>query len=335
MEVDLEGGTIDLGRMRVAIAFADLSGYTRLTEEEGELTAVDAVERFLDAIEATLPDEARVIKTIGDEAMIVGSDPTHADRLGRRLPEPAHRAAAAADRHPLRGRPVPRRRLLRPRGQHRLAGRGPVGRRRGARHAAGGRGRGRRSPHLEFDAHRRGQAEGVHRAHGDPDRPPAGRGADVRGRARRRACCRPRAPVVVMFSGGRDSTCLLDLAVRIAGADAVTAVHANYGLRGRPTPTSATAPRCARRSGSSSTSAGRCGRRVDAPTGGPAAETSRRGPGPSATGPRPTSPSPAAPTSPPGTRAQIRSRRSSTGSPPRRAGARCSGCAARRRRAPR
>ncbi len=61
--------------MRVAIAFADLAGYTRLTEEEGELTAVDAVERFVEAVEVTLPDEARVIKTIGDEAMIVGSDP--------------------------------------------------------------------------------------------------------------------------------------------------------------------------------------------------------------------------------------------------------------------
>ncbi|MEA2211508.1 MAG: adenylate cyclase [Solirubrobacteraceae bacterium] len=75
MEADLGGTPIDLGRMRVAIAFADLAGYTRLTEEEGELTAVDAVERFVDAVELTLPDEARVIKTIGDEAMIVSSDP--------------------------------------------------------------------------------------------------------------------------------------------------------------------------------------------------------------------------------------------------------------------
>ncbi len=38
-------------------------------------------------------------------------------------------------------------------------------------------------------------------------------------------------PVVVMLSGGRDSTCLLDLAARISGAGAVTALHVNYGLR--------------------------------------------------------------------------------------------------------
>ena len=74
METDLEGDA-DLGRMRVAIAFADLAGYTRLTEEQGELQAVDAVERFVEGVEASLPDEARVIKTIGDEVMIVGSDP--------------------------------------------------------------------------------------------------------------------------------------------------------------------------------------------------------------------------------------------------------------------
>jgi adenylate cyclase len=74
MEADLDGGSLDLGRMRVAIAFADLAGYTRLTEEEGEEEAVSAVERFIENVEVTLPDDARVIKTIGDEVMVVGSD---------------------------------------------------------------------------------------------------------------------------------------------------------------------------------------------------------------------------------------------------------------------
>ncbi|HEY8867537.1 MAG TPA: tRNA lysidine(34) synthetase TilS, partial [Solirubrobacteraceae bacterium] len=41
----------------------------------------------------------------------------------------------------------------------------------------------------------------------------------------------PDAPVVVLLSGGRDSVCLLDLAVRVAGPAAVTALHVNYGLR--------------------------------------------------------------------------------------------------------
>jgi adenylate cyclase len=76
MESDLDTEEIDLGRMRVAIAFADLAGYTRLTEEEGELEAVDTVEKFVEAVESTLPEDSRIIKTIGDEVMIVGSDPT-------------------------------------------------------------------------------------------------------------------------------------------------------------------------------------------------------------------------------------------------------------------
>ncbi|MDQ6915128.1 MAG: MerR family transcriptional regulator [Actinomycetota bacterium] len=74
MEADLDEDELALGRLRVAIAFADLAGYTRLTEEEGEEEALDAVERFVEAVEHTLPDDARVIKTIGDEVMIVGSD---------------------------------------------------------------------------------------------------------------------------------------------------------------------------------------------------------------------------------------------------------------------
>src|SRR4051794_30010065 len=75
MEADLgEDAALDLGRLRVAIAFADLAGYTRMTEEVGEEEAVGAVERFVEAVEDSLPQEARVIKTIGDEVMIVCSD---------------------------------------------------------------------------------------------------------------------------------------------------------------------------------------------------------------------------------------------------------------------
>jgi tRNA(Ile)-lysidine synthase len=40
-----------------------------------------------------------------------------------------------------------------------------------------------------------------------------------------------RTPLVAMLSGGRDSVCLVELAVRLLGADAVTALHVNYGLR--------------------------------------------------------------------------------------------------------
>lgn len=38
-------------------------------------------------------------------------------------------------------------------------------------------------------------------------------------------------PLLVMLSGGRDSVCMLDLAVRARGAEAVSALHVNYGLR--------------------------------------------------------------------------------------------------------
>jgi len=56
------------------IAFADLAGYTRLTEEAGEEQALDVVEHFIESVGETLPDDARVIKTIGDEVMSVFPD---------------------------------------------------------------------------------------------------------------------------------------------------------------------------------------------------------------------------------------------------------------------
>jgi adenylate cyclase len=76
MEADLDQHErLDLGHLRVAIAFADLAGYTRMTEELGDEHAVGVVERFIAEVEHTLPDDARIIKTIGDEVMIVSSDP--------------------------------------------------------------------------------------------------------------------------------------------------------------------------------------------------------------------------------------------------------------------
>jgi adenylate cyclase len=76
MEADLDlNERLDLGHVRVAIAFADLAGYTRMTEELGDEYAVDIVERFIAEVEHTLPDDARIIKTIGDEVMVVSPDP--------------------------------------------------------------------------------------------------------------------------------------------------------------------------------------------------------------------------------------------------------------------
>ena len=73
MEGELDE-SVDLGRVRTAVAFADLAGWTRFTEEAGEEEALDFVEMFIDAVTETLPDDARVVKTIGDGVMIVGQD---------------------------------------------------------------------------------------------------------------------------------------------------------------------------------------------------------------------------------------------------------------------
>jgi tRNA(Ile)-lysidine synthase len=53
----------------------------------------------------------------------------------------------------------------------------------------------------------------------------------VEARVRADGLLAPGRRVVVLFSGGRDSTCLLDLAARITGPANVTALHVDYGLR--------------------------------------------------------------------------------------------------------
>ena len=74
MEVDY-GGMRQMGRVRMAFCFVDLTGFVRYTEEEGDEEALDLIERFIETVEATLPAEALIVKTIGDEVMIVSPDP--------------------------------------------------------------------------------------------------------------------------------------------------------------------------------------------------------------------------------------------------------------------
>src|SRR3954447_12977519 len=64
MEADVESDEA-YGRIKVAIAFADLAGYTRYVEEEGEVEALSYVERFIESVANTLPEGARLVKTIG------------------------------------------------------------------------------------------------------------------------------------------------------------------------------------------------------------------------------------------------------------------------------
>ena len=74
MEVDFAGQR-QMGRVQMAFCFVDLTGFTRYNEEEGDEEALDLIERFVETVEATLPSEALIVKTIGDEVMIVSPDP--------------------------------------------------------------------------------------------------------------------------------------------------------------------------------------------------------------------------------------------------------------------
>ncbi len=64
-----------------AVLFADLAGFTALTEAHGDEDAVDLVEEFSRQIQAKLPPTATLVKIVGDAAMIVAEDCVEAFRL--------------------------------------------------------------------------------------------------------------------------------------------------------------------------------------------------------------------------------------------------------------
>src|SRR3954467_15243389 len=55
--------------------------------------------------------------------------------------------------------------------------------------------------------------------------------SDLLERVRGTGLLSPDRPVVVLLSGGRDSVCLLGVAVELTGAANVSALHIDYGLR--------------------------------------------------------------------------------------------------------
>ncbi len=75
MESDMGAAASQVHHVPVTLCFIDLTGFTRYTEEEGDLEALDVVENFVETVEATLPREATIVKTIGDEVMVVSPDP--------------------------------------------------------------------------------------------------------------------------------------------------------------------------------------------------------------------------------------------------------------------
>ena len=162
--------------------------------------------------------------------MIVGSDAAAAGRLGRRLPAPGRRPpAAAAHRPALRPDALPRRRLLRPRGQPGGARGRAGGRRRGPRHAPGRR----RSPgrHLEFERIGEVRLKGFDHA----DR--AVRRA-AGGRRWLTSCSSACGPPACSRRGPTSSCCCRAGATRSACSTSrsssgcsARALHVNYGLR--------------------------------------------------------------------------------------------------------
>lgn len=74
-----------MDEQQAVILFADLSGFTALTETHGDYDAAQIAERFYALAQAALTDDARLVKTIGDAVMIVASQPSSAVVTALRL----------------------------------------------------------------------------------------------------------------------------------------------------------------------------------------------------------------------------------------------------------
>jgi adenylate cyclase len=77
--------TYRTGATDTAVAFADLAGFTALTEAHGDTTAADVAERLVTLSESVLGPEDRLVKTLGDAVLLTSPDALSGITLLQRL----------------------------------------------------------------------------------------------------------------------------------------------------------------------------------------------------------------------------------------------------------
>ena len=68
-----------------ALLFADLSGYTALTEAHGGLEASEIVLRFVRLVEASIEPSVTIVNSIGDDVFVIGAETLAVVRTAIRL----------------------------------------------------------------------------------------------------------------------------------------------------------------------------------------------------------------------------------------------------------
>lgn len=71
--------------IELALLIADLSGYTALTEAHGNMSAAEAVTRYVEIVHEVLHPSARLVERVGDEVLIVAEDPANLVQTGINL----------------------------------------------------------------------------------------------------------------------------------------------------------------------------------------------------------------------------------------------------------
>jgi class 3 adenylate cyclase len=83
---ELQAGTVALpGAVEASFLFCDLKDFTAYAETSGDAAAIRAVDRFFDVVAHQRGDRGRLVKSLGDGAMLVYDDPREAVAAGARV----------------------------------------------------------------------------------------------------------------------------------------------------------------------------------------------------------------------------------------------------------